>query len=557
MAFMRFNLTAQSTPTSIAIPFPNLHPVINPLHLDAENGKLLSDAEILQAEKSLENKHAFSYSIHSNSCNTKLKVFKINGWLYARYLGMKQFASLGDGCSGNVRIVQDLITGEFLAIKKQKIFIQVAAKKSQEMDEYFLKNETRFLEELKLSHGTYVRKRDKANIYYTVMPLVPGLTLDLFLQKKINKLTPSRYLLLMRNISLACKALQTEKMVHGDLKPSNIMVNDSYHTTLIDYQTITSINHGHTYLMNAGGYRAFEMFVCNTAPYPYTPATDMNALGITFAGIIKSTKESNVVDKRYAKNQWYRVTPRVTGWKNPIISDDRLCDTLINYFFKMTDNDPQQRPTIDDAVNFFQMQYEAIADQGKILKIGIIDLNEFNAILELNKKYAENLTLSSNQSLSYAKQREHSSQAAIIKGQLSIETKNLFSALKNMDTIYFIDRTKRADRDYQLISKLCSNNGLPPCEKIFKPNYLTSTTTGIVHSITQEHPWTNQDFKPAYFYITYKKLSSAIENFLASNSTCMISLDDETRGTANEIIAAHVKACLEQLQPTQSVQLTA
>jgi len=69
--------------------------------------------------------------------------------------------------------------------------------------------------------------------HYLVMPLLRGVSLEALLQTKIRLSLPAM-LWIARQVAEAIDAIQIAGWVHGDVKPSNILVSPSGHVTLID-----------------------------------------------------------------------------------------------------------------------------------------------------------------------------------------------------------------------------------------------------------------------------------------------------------------------------------
>ncbi len=192
-----------------------------------------------------------------------------------RYLLLKK---LGQGGAGEVHLARDLSTGAECALKRLR-------RATEDTGELLLRE---FEALARLRHPAVVRVHEYGKAPdgtpYLVMEYVPGLPAD---QVVSSGDWPALYALAAR-IAVGLEALHAVGVVHGDLKPSNILVVPPATGTLpID---VRLVDFGLAALRerNDAGYRGTPGFaapevVRGTAP---TPAADLYGLGANLFALI-------------------------------------------------------------------------------------------------------------------------------------------------------------------------------------------------------------------------------------------------------------------------------
>lgn len=194
-----------------------LHHLINRKHLQ-ENGKLLSDESIQFAINTLSpgNPTIFINGYRVQLIENSIHVF---------------YKELGNGSFGSVYLSQNIMDGEFYAVKKFK-------------NEVFA-NEKIILEKLNIYKGTFVSK----NFHLISMKLAPGVPLMQLYQHLIDDTEPhiieSTYAWLKRFIAIAeaVNQLHEQNIIHGDLSLNNILIDAENNVTLVDFGFSTTLNH--------------------------------------------------------------------------------------------------------------------------------------------------------------------------------------------------------------------------------------------------------------------------------------------------------------------------
>ena len=120
--------------------------------------------------------------------------------------------------------------------------------------------------------------------YYVVMPRLHGATLESVLGT-VGPLPAARGLWIVRQLAEGLDALHKRKWIHGDIKPSNIIVSAQGHVTLIDlgFARHAPNKENMRSLMGTLKYAAPEMFVSSKSQ---NSASDIYSLGVTLYEIL-------------------------------------------------------------------------------------------------------------------------------------------------------------------------------------------------------------------------------------------------------------------------------
>lgn len=138
---------------------------------------------------------------------------------------------IGEGGMGVVYLAEDIILGRHVAFKSLKI------SGSSEFNQY----KTRFLREARfasnLNHPNIVSVYDygetEEGVPYLVMEYVKGKNLSDILRQK--NLTVSQYIEIIKQIAKALSSAHEHGIIHRDVKPSNIFVNERGEVKVLDF----------------------------------------------------------------------------------------------------------------------------------------------------------------------------------------------------------------------------------------------------------------------------------------------------------------------------------
>lgn len=226
-------------------PIRVIHPKVDFADIQS-NGKLLSDEQIASIKKELHGKNG---RFTKKQASSPYPIIVSGNSYFAIYKGVKSKRHLGSGAYGYVKLVQDLDSGDFYALKAQ----------SKRVEKHFLQ-EVDILNRLGLVvkdvNGALVKydwepqkkiarhnKLKRSNMLHVLLRLENGIQLDELIdqhqrRKSIGVHKPAivKYLNLMLDILKQIKAMHQEKgILHGDIKLENILCNPDMTASLIDW----------------------------------------------------------------------------------------------------------------------------------------------------------------------------------------------------------------------------------------------------------------------------------------------------------------------------------
>lgn len=412
------------------------------------NGKLLTEEQIVQAKELLNqapadhdhkkrrknNPALISTSKHVSRKNLQVPYLqlldselrytlkRINGRDYA------VFAILGAGSFGKVKLMQDLDTGEWAALKVQK-------NNGREFDRSDVKAEYNTLKMMERKLGTtkrnYSTKNDEIIHYYIVMPLGKGITLKEFLENPPQHLQPNDWLLIAYRILEAYKLQIADKnLVHRDIKPENIMIDPlTFEITFIDLGFAKAIGTKNRTRCGTYQYMPPESGLGGTLQTPQ----DIFSLGRVIQYLLEYIQEN---PDRQSNRCW------VYSDKTRINNHD-IDNKLKPFLASMIAFEPSERPNLDQSINFFaDIVSELNPNFSNEKKIGFLDLTAY-----------ENLTADAQR----AKEEE----------------------LQHMDLVYFIDSKKRDLKEYLGLKKILEKEkNIKIADKVYQ---------NLEHALKSEH----------------------------------------------------------------------
>jgi serine/threonine protein kinase len=205
---------------------------------------------------------------------------------------------------------------------------------------------------------------------YIVVDYIEGHSLQAQLQNrrslKLGPLTPAMFRSLAENTLRALRTAHAKDVLHLDIKPGNIIYNESDAAyVLIDFG-LAEIHHRETlnkFVGGTNGYIAPEAFIEQT-----TKATDVFALGVTFYESLTGINPIRIEFIELAKKHG-----------DPMDGDFRLAQLAVNNakfdFSKINDDqrllvepmlypDPKQRPSLEKLIDLAgQLHFEGVSKQ--------------------------------------------------------------------------------------------------------------------------------------------------------------------------------------------------
>jgi serine/threonine protein kinase len=356
------------------------------------NGKLLNDAEIQAIKGNKPGKYKKTQGDTPGTGNYSVVIVEKNGKksYFAIYKG-----HVGKGGFGKVRLAQDLETGIIYAVK-----FQTATHDSRK--------EFRILKRIKKTPGATTRQKepkdDTIKPYpqdIVIMDLAHGEDLFEFVTAG-NVLTTNQWIDLARQLIESIQALHAKGILHCDIKLENFIYDFLTHkVTAIDVgmglkapQTIAPPQG--TPLMAATEIRAEWTKEKNKRqPITYNEKTEIYSLGLSIAcclGLIRPVEtpkaELNKIpahsQKHYTHYYQFR-KPDAPGNEAIFkIPNDDLRLQILDYLKKMTASNPDDRPTMSNAKQFFQaLQATLNMNADRANRVGIIDVSQMNTIHDL------------------------------------------------------------------------------------------------------------------------------------------------------------------------------
>ena len=150
--------------------------------------------------------------------------------------------------------------------------------------------------------GVATLEKDAATSdYYLVMDLAPGMTLKRWVRHHVDVSLAAR-LAILRQIAAALDYAHAEKVIHRDVKPENVMVDDEGRVKVLDFGLAAQIRSSRSRTCDAitskggtPGYKSPEQWLGR----PQQAATDIYALGVMaywlFAGHLPFEGDDPVV----------------------------------------------------------------------------------------------------------------------------------------------------------------------------------------------------------------------------------------------------------------------
>lgn len=496
---------------------PYLHPNVSISHL-YENSKLFTDEEIKFIFNFFEkNPELYRVKIATQNGNfynvLKLSLKNQNFALYAIYLGAKHQKHLGNGYYGKVKLMQNLETGEWQALKIQK---------KLSMTEKFslLQNETMALEKQEKYLGSRSRdlynnfpetektKKNSENHYQLFnaqnnsfnfqnlsfsLPIVnrhellglklhKGITLAKFAKRKLD-LPCNHWIQILINVCETVHHFHTVyKLIHNDIKPDNIIIDPvTYQIELLDFQFTSKPFATRNNACGSPGYMSLEL-LCGYNKIEFNPATDIHALGITLAELLGNIVESYTVGNvTFNEPQRFRVIPfnyfQTNNNKSSCptiqqyIPDVNIRKKIINLLLLMSSDNPKNRPSLEIIIKHLK-KLQALA-KTRPKNLGILNIHDYYTSSEP-------------------------------------ERNEFRDQLKRMDEVIFIDLIERDTIEYLYLFNEFKSLKVKINERIFYPSSLNETPEELFKElkIKLSNDSSGLAYQQNCIYIASSKISS-------------------------------------------------
>ena len=181
---------------------------------------------------------------------------------------------------------------------------------------------------------------------FVVLPFIQGATIEQAISAT-GCLNVPHALWITRQVGKGLRALHIGGWLHGDVKPSNILVSETGHATLIDFgfaRQVASAEANEQLLATSLTYAPPEAF----NPYvAFSPASDIYSLGITLFEMLTGHRpfpEDDACELAAAHLVKPMTDPRV--WR------PQLASRVLRLLRRMLAKEPLRRPSSDELIDW-------------------------------------------------------------------------------------------------------------------------------------------------------------------------------------------------------------
>jgi serine/threonine protein kinase len=380
------------------IRLPSLPKKVDINDLNPTNGKLLSEQEIAQAKSLLQAAIRTNETPRLRARDHRYAVVSLidtktnKRRYYAIYKGEKHDKHLGSGSFGKVKLMQDLDTGEWCAVKLQNlnnIPLKMVAQEAENL---------KALDQAKgfMQREEYVDKPHAdilKNQSITGMEFINGMDLfDLIeqpLNNNANATTEKPAIVTAYWLDIGYKAikaiqnLHNTKHLHRDIKIENLMYERTTgEVKVVDVGMAVQTDDMVYFDTPRGTPRMiapeifFKQYGGRTK---FDEKTEVFALGATLADLYGFGVESKRVDKEDPELIYPVKFYDSEGMPCRIrLADNKVRKNVLAFLNKMIAANPNKRPTVQEAINYFeQLQKGLLATPQKVRNVGVLDIAEY------------------------------------------------------------------------------------------------------------------------------------------------------------------------------------
>jgi serine/threonine protein kinase len=174
------------------------------------------------------------------------------------------------------------------------------------------------------------------DVFVVVRQWIPGMNLDRWVGRREGA-TLEEIALLGQRIAFGLQSIHEQRVLHGDLKPSNIIIReDSLHPVITDFGTATWISTGEGTLWQGGtqGFIAPEIL----RGEPPSPQSDLYSLGI-----ILRWMALDGVEREPQADDWTSAASRLIGNSSTPADSERI-EAFRSLLDSLLASEPQRRP---------------------------------------------------------------------------------------------------------------------------------------------------------------------------------------------------------------------
>ncbi|OGT61378.1 MAG: hypothetical protein A3F14_00615 [Gammaproteobacteria bacterium RIFCSPHIGHO2_12_FULL_43_28] len=376
----------QDTVNIRSVTIPRLPKQINSEDLSKENMKLFSE-QMLTCIKYCcrdlkDGIYRYIYYTKDDYDRLNYAVIKHGEDYYAIYRGIKHKKELGKGGFGAVKLVQNLETGDWYALKVQKINDGI------ENEVYHLNGVNQLVLNGDKKYFSFEKYADskKREQHYMLMKL-GGEDLCNFNDTAIT-FPPRLWLEIALNAAQEIAALHARNVLHRDIKLENFLFDYiSGEVKLIDFNFAKTANmEGKAYsgnLMGTLGYVARELISSGRKEvFEFNKTTDIYAFGVVLIHLFGLIKQ--VDDKSH------RLFSRMVPFDKKdiaFLTNDRLPDgkqdkiDILNLIKRLLSDKPAERPPIEEVVSFFEKKLARLDKKRDAqLEVALIDIKDLKHI---------------------------------------------------------------------------------------------------------------------------------------------------------------------------------
>lgn len=381
------------------IPFLPPQIDINDLH---DNGKLYSDNMIakIRAECLIHeypNGRLRSLQLYDKIMRLKYAIIKMDDNYYAIYSGQKK---LGSGRYGRVKLAQNLQTGQWLALKVQLDSDVIRSPRSQISRELTNLKKIGRIERIKptnepVNFQQYSRTHDERQDY-TLMKYSQGNTLDYFIDNK-KIYSPIIYLNMSIAFLKAVQRVHQQGLLHRDIKLNNVIYDPiKDHCDLIDFglsipKNVFNVRSQKAFIGTLG-YVAPELFkqMRHGERLLYTEKVDIYATGIALRQLLNLTNKSALFADKNAYSFFYQPLEKNALYR----TNGALLKAFDEFTLKMTDKHPSKRPSLTNAILFFDQLRKTLSIADSTVRVGLVDVRQLETHIENHPENINTITTS-------------------------------------------------------------------------------------------------------------------------------------------------------------------
>jgi nitrous oxidase accessory protein NosD/predicted Ser/Thr protein kinase len=190
--------------------------------------------------------------------------------------------TLGRGSTGAVYAVMDIESGEALAIKRAQPLPWAADRpQTEEATAASIRREAEMLSRIHHPAVPRLIEMGEGPPPYLVLEFIDGVDLEQFLSSRRDPLSQSELVGLLESLAGALEAVHRQGLLHGDLKPSNVIISPDGNPVVIDFGAARrweGLGDASAVWSLTPGYAAPECHDADGAPGPWSDVYSLGAI---------------------------------------------------------------------------------------------------------------------------------------------------------------------------------------------------------------------------------------------------------------------------------------